>query len=750
MPVYATPLQLTDVLEEVVLNPHLQHLPDPSHALGIEQVSSAAYRDQFTPNVEGQTDFGRADLTWWFRVEIASASERAWYLIVDFPPIVIAEAFIITADGRIHPLGNMRERHTNIPTTRLPLLRPSEPVQVYLRLSNRGKERLEAPIKLLTADVLQQKTNHTYFIYGGISIALLVLAAYNLSLFFVIRQRSYLTLAAMLVVGFLVSQRTSHTLPFLFFLNTPAWFPLILQLFVLLLIQAWRDLAESQTLFPQLDRLLKWPLIVGVVMSPFMSWLPVSDVWVYLWSAFFIAEVILIYIIAFRLKLLTRAMQYLWWAQTLLIVCYFPTLLWVFGTPWLDINIAAQFAYVGILLMGIALSLIQAEHTRQLRLQAERAEASNQAKSEFLSTMSHELRTPMNTVISAGTLLKMTPLSAQQRDYVNKQEAASRHMLGLINNVLDLARIDSRQLPLETVPFRVQDILQHLEYLLGDQARQKHLALYLHPPTSLSEHYLLGDPTRLTQVLVNLVDNAIKFTHQGNVSVYATETWTTPQHVCITFSVHDTGIGIAPEQQAQVFQPFTQASRSTAREYGGSGLGLSISHKLVANMGGTLTLHSYPTNGSVFSFTLAFAVQPLIPAIAEPSHPSIQTEVPQHQRHILLVDDDALNRFFGQELLQALGFCITTANSGTEALNQLQQHTPDLVFMDVSMPEMDGYETTRQIRALFPAARLPIVALTAHAIPGERERCLAAGMNDYLTKPFDLEQLRHTVDRWVG
>ncbi|QQZ28406.1 response regulator [Thiothrix subterranea] len=753
-PLNAAPITLSDGLGEVFLNPQMDILADPSHALSIEQVTSSTYQPQFQPNSAAQQHFGRADVAWWFRVSVTDrGSDSHWYLLVDFPNITTAKAFVVATDGRIQPLGEMRKPTTNIPTVYLPT--PHGQTQtIYLRVSSMGKDRLFAPIKVLSAEALQAKTNVEHFYYGAIGGALLILAAYSLFLFFSIREHNYLTLTIMLCLGCLVSQRSSNTLPFLSFLSDPShtFYSLSFQLLVVVHTHAWLDMIGSKTHFPRVDRWLRLPLLVALVTIPFTSLLPGADLWSYLWASFFVIEFVLISIFTYRTVWRSPLVQYIGLLQLVVILFYVPTLLWGLGVVQPeDVNATIRLAQIGFLLAGIFLSLMHTEHTRLLRFNAMQAEASNQAKSEFLATMSHELRTPMNAVISAGTLLNMTALSEQQQNYVSKQEAASRHMLGLINNVLDLERIDNSQLPLENVPFRLQDIIQQVERLLGEQARAKQLPLDLDNQVAPPYDYLLGDPTRLTQILVNVVGNAIKFTHQGRVSLQITPAWVADHRACLTFKIKDTGIGIALEQQAAIFQPFTQASRSTARQYGGSGLGLAISRKLVANMGGSLKLTSQFGKGSVFSFTLTFTVHTATDTATEnaPSTPITQA-MPLVGTRILLVDDDSLNRFFGQELLQTLGVSVMTASSGQDALQLLQQQHIDLVLMDVSMPDMDGYETTRRLRALPRFAELPIVALTAHTIPGERERCLAAGMNDYLPKPFGLEQLQGVICQALG
>ncbi len=326
--------------------------------------------------------------------------------------------------------------------------------------------------------------------------------------------------------------------------------------------------------------------------------------------------------------------------------------------------------------------------------------------------------------------------------------------MDLINKILDLGRMGSDEFSLEKNPFELDKTLQEIGQLLTEKAKNKQLPLYIRNHTSLSGKLLTGDAMRLKQVLLNLLHNAIKFTDKGSVTLIIedmTGTHLPENTVALKFRVIDTGIGIPEQQQQSVFHPFSQADNSTRRRYGGSGLGLAISHKLVNQMGGTRKLNSKPGAGSCFFFSLEFLLH--ADSTESPTTCTTLPEIRRRQNKVkaLLVDDVELNRFSGSELLKMLGVDVITAESAEIALQTLKsaKHVIDLVFMDVSMPEMDGYEATRQIRSEARFDNLPIIALTAHAIEGERERCLNAGMDDYLTKPFGLEQLQEKINRWT-
>ena len=360
--------------------------------------------------------------------------------------------------------------------------------------------------------------------------------------------------------------------------------------------------------------------------------------------------------------------------------------------------------------------------------------------------MSHELRTPMNSVVSAGQLLKLSKLSADQVEYVKRMNISSQHMLSLINDILDLARLDQQAVYINNKNFQLTDVLQQTEQLVADQARQKSLKLVIYNHFHPLKKQLHGDPVRLQQVLLNLLTNAIKFTEQGDVRLTITPQ-AIDRNASLLFAVSDSGAGIAQESKAELFQPFLQADNSTARLHGGSGLGLAISAKLVSRMGGELQVKSELGKGSCFYFTLRL---PLTDKTTEKNRtflPVDATNTPGKLR-ALLIDDNEMNRFFNSQLLESLDVATIKVSSGVQALRCLQQHTFDLVFMDVSMPGMDGYQTARSIRADLQDHKVAIIALTAHAISGERDRCLAAGMDDYLPKPFTREELRTMLCRY--
>ncbi len=397
------------------------------------------------------------------------------------------------------------------------------------------------------------------------------------------------------------------------------------------------------------------------------------------------------------------------------------------------------------------LEVLVANRTAELKSALTQADAANQAKSAFLANMSHEIRTPMNAIIGLTYLLQKSSLTPEQTRKLQQIENSSQHLLAIINDILDLSKIEARQMQLEQIDFAPEALFDHLRSILIHQAQAKGIRIEVDRDDV--PHWLRGDINRLRQALLNYISNAIKFTEHGSIWLRAKLLEESKAGLLIRFEVQDTGIGIAEDKLPKLFEVFSQVDVSTTRQYGGTGLGLAITQRLANLMGGTSGVESVPGQGSLFWFTARLQHGH---GIRTGNLPPVSTEAESllREQHagarILLAEDNVINREVALELLNAVGLSVDTADNGREALDKVRNNVYQLVLMDMQMPGLDGLEATKMIRALPDRTQLPILAMTANAFNRDCNACLAAGMNDFVAKPVSPEILYSRLLYWLS
>lgn len=779
-------LVFSSLVGAVTFDEHIRALPlgqsmyvfeDVRGDASIDDIASPAVQGSFRLHDKPVLNAGYSRSVFWLRLDLEYRPEQAqgdrnWLLELAYPPLDHLELYLPDEDGSFAlaqrtgdalPFDSRQIRQNNYLFELN--LEPGQAKRVYLRLESQGS--IQAPLTLWAPNAYLEQQPGRIYVLGIIYGVLLVMLVYNLFIFVSVRDTSYLYYI-LYIASFGLYQVSVNGAGIEYFWPDSPWWanaatPFLIGAAALFGCQFARSFLHTAEHSPWVDRLLLLLMVCGVVVMllalsvSYATALRLATYLALLFTVVIFAAGILAWLRGMRVA---RYFIFAWSAflaggivNTLMVLGYLPN---VFLTMYASqIGSALE---VGLLSLALAdrINAMKEERTRILQEAGRKLEAlnqeladSNRFKDEFLATVTHELRTPMNGVIGSLELMQTVKMDVELEQYQKTAAASARDMMRMVNDILALTELQAGKLYPRHEAFSLRGLFDGLRAHYAPRAEDKGLRFTLELEDSLPD-ILEGDAAKLAQALGYLLDNAIKFTNEGGVTLQVGRTGNAGNNLPLSVVVSDTGIGFA-QSEGDLYQRFHQLDGSMTRKYGGLGIGLAICRQLVDLLGGSLSHESQPGVGSRFRLNVPLTLPEQQPAPALRSQ-RLSSGVALRQAQqctVLIVEDNAINQLVTRGMLLKLGYRVRTADNGAEALELLRGETVDAVLLDCQMPVMDGFATCRAIRALPGCAELPVLAITAHSHSGDRERCLAAGMSDYLAKPVKFEELRVLLHDWV-
>ncbi|MEO4045660.1 7TM diverse intracellular signaling domain-containing protein [Pseudomonas sp. CAU 1711] len=777
IPLLAHAVEFDEQARYLPLGQHMQVFEDVRGDATIDQVSSAALDASFRTNGKPVLNAGYSRSVFWLRIDLLyrpleSDGPKSWLLELAYPPLDHLDLYLPDGAGGYRLAGrtgdalpfSSRQIAQNNYLFNLEL-QPGQPQRVYLRAQSQGS--MQMPLGLWSPEAFIEAQPSRIYVLGIIYGVLLVMLIYNLFIFLSVRDTSYLYYI-LYIASFGLYQVSVNGAGIQFFWPDNPWWanastPFLIGSAALFGCQFARSFLHTGEHSPWVDRSLLLLMAIGalvMVLALVTSYATALRLATYLALAFTVVIFSAGVLAWLRGMRVARYFIFAWTAfllggaiNTLMVLGYLP---YSFFTMY-----ASQFGSaleVGLLSLALAdrINAMKEERARILQqagaelevLNRELAE-SNRLKDEFLATVTHELRTPMNGVIGSLELMQTLKMDVELEQYQKTAATSARDMMRMVGDILALTELQAGKLYPRREPFSLRGMIDGLRAQYGARAHDKGLDFVVELEDSLPDT-LEGDAAKLGQALGYLLDNAIKFTHQGQVTLRVQAAGPLAGDMPLRIEVLDTGIGFVTPEGGKLYQRFRQLDGSMTRQYGGLGIGLALCRQLVELLGGRLQHQSQPGRGSVFGIDLTLDLPAQARDVQLPMRRlgGVPTRHPE-QCTVLIVEDNAINQLVTRGMLLKLGYRVRTADNGAEALEMLRSEPIDAVLLDCQMPVMDGFATCRALRHLPGCAELPVLAITAHGHSGDRERCLAAGMSDYLAKPVKFLELQTLLHDWV-